>query len=214
MSLLWVTKKEIIKEELKDESLYSVQEIQKGTGHAVMSAVEHIENYEGNVVIVYGDNPLLSPETIKKMVSSVENKNLTGTLLTIKLEAPPVAGRIIRDTKGQFIKVIEEQDCNEEQKRIKEINCGTYCFNSKSLVRALKKLSPDNNQNEYYLTDVPEIIVQEKGSIETVEAEDIFEILGVNNQEHRKFAEAAAKIKYAESLYDLIDASIALGDSK
>ena len=76
------------------------------------------------------------------------------------------------------------------------------------LLKALEQLKPENNQNEYYLTDVPEIIVKDSGRIKTIEAEDVFEILGVNNQEHRAFAETAEKIQHAESLYDLIDASI------
>lgn len=200
-------RKELIQEELGDAVTYAVQEQQRGTGDAVAAAREMIESHDGPVVVVYGDNPLLSPETIKKLIQASRAPGCAGAALTISLENPPVAGRIVRDDSGAFVRVVEEQDCTEEQKKIQEVNVGTYCFQADALLQALAKLKPNNNQGEYYLTDVPQYLVEMGHTVGTVAAEDLFETLGVNDVKHLRFAEMAKDIGFAEALYPLIDAS-------
>lgn len=207
-------KKELIEEELGDAVSYVTQDKQLGTGHAVQCAKDEISDYDGKVVIIYGDNPLLSSHTIKNMVISCADGEAAGSLLTITLENPPAAGRIIRDSEGLFQEIIEEPDCTDEQKKIKEINCGTYCIDGQDLIKALAELKSDNKQNEYYLTDVLGILKEGGKRINVVVSDDIFEIIGVNTQMHREFAESRDHIEYAESLYDLIDATIEMNKTK
>ncbi len=199
-------KKEMVMEKLGDQVKYAVQEQQLGTGHAVKAAAEHIKNYDGKVVVVYGDNPLLKVETIQKLVTSVDEEH-SCSLLTISLLNPSQAGRIVRDKSGRFLKVIEEQDCSKEQKKISYINCGSYCFKSNLLLTALDQLKSNNSQDEYYLTDVPGYFVESGEKVQLVEATDVFEILGINDKKHLEFAETAQTIEYAEAFYEIIDAA-------
>lgn len=207
-------RKELIQAELGDRVGYAVQEHQRGTGDAVAAASEAIAKHGGRIVIVYGDNPLLSSATIRKLAQAAEPDDCAGAVLTITLDNPPIAGRIIRDSSGAFARVVEEQDCSPEQKKIKEVNVGTYCFKAEPLLAALDQLKPNNNQGEYYLTDVPHHLVDMGHRVQTVEASDLFETLGVNDPHHLRFAEMAKDIGFAESLYPIIDAATSMSKAK
>ncbi len=201
-------RQELVRDELGDRVEYAVQEEQLGTGHAVMSAKPHLEQHDGRVLIVYGDNPLISANTLRQLAEQSESPQSGGALLTISLENPPAAGRIIRDEAGNFVRIVEEKDCTEEQKKIQEVNVGTYCFRSAPLLEALSKLRSNNAQGEYYLTDVPEHMAASGFPVGTVATDDIFEALGVNDKRHLCFAETAEDIRFAEQLYPLIDATV------
>ena len=150
--------KEQVQEVLKDTVKYAVQEEMLGTGHAVMQATKYLEGKKGKVLVLNGDVPILRPETIEKLLSkSIENKECA-TLLTAIYDNPNGYGRIIRDEGGNVKGIVEEKDASEEEKKIQEINAGVYCFDIEELLVALKEITPNNSQGEYYLTDVIKIM--------------------------------------------------------
>lgn len=174
--------KEQVQEILKDEVKYAYQEELLGTGHAVMQATEYLKGKKGKVVILYGDVPILRPETLENLISkSFKNKEYA-TLLTAIYENPTGYGRIIRDEGGNIKAIIEEKDANIEEKQIKEINSGIYCFDIEELVSALKLIKPNNAQGEYYLTDVIKIMNDKGLKTGALIVEDNTEILGVNDR--------------------------------
>ncbi len=161
---------------------YAYQEELLGTGHAVMQATKFLEGKKGKAIILYGDVPILRPETLKNLLSkSIKNKEYA-TLLTAIYENPTGYGRIIRDEGGNIKAIVEEKDANMFEKEIKEINSGIYCFDIEELLYALKKLTPNNVQGEYYLTDVIKIMNDKGLKTGAVIVEDNTEILGVNDR--------------------------------
>lgn len=160
---------------------YSVQNEQLGTGHAVMCAQEFLNGKKGTVSIFVGDGPLITEETVKRLTSYHESNECSATVLTSIMENPLKYGRIIRDTKGEVEKIVEFKDCNDEEVKVKEINSGMYCFDIESLLNTLGKLNNNNNQGEYYLTDVIEILKNEGKKVGAV-AVDVDEITAVNSK--------------------------------
>lgn len=203
-------KKEMVMDFLGDSVKYALQEEQLGTGHAVAQARPHLEGFQGNVVVLYGDMPLLSTETIGDLIQRRDETDAAGVLLTIVLDNPPDFGRIVRDETGRVVRVVEVKDATPEELAIKEVNVGAYCFDCQSLLSALEQLDNDNAQGEFYLTDVAEIMAQQGHRVETVVAPNLEETLGINDPVHLAFAEKMSDIQYAESLYELIDATLAM----
>ena len=167
---------------LGDNVKYAFQEEMLGTGHAVMQAKEYLKGKRGKVLVLNGDVPLLRPETLNKLVEkSIENKEYA-TLLTAIYDNPTGYGRIVRDEGGNISAIVEEKDTTDEQKEIKEINAGIYCFDIEELLSALEKISPNNAQGEYYLTDVIQIMNEKGLKTGAVIVEDNTEILGINDR--------------------------------
>lgn len=161
---------------------YAVQEEMLGTGHAVMQASKYLEGKKGKVLVLNGDVPLLRPETLNRLLNkSIENKECA-TLLTAIYDNPKGYGRIVRDEGGNIEAIVEEKDTNDEQKEIKEINAGIYCFDIEALLEALKEIKPNNAQGEYYITDVISIMNAKGLKTGAVIVEDNTEILGVNDR--------------------------------
>ena len=174
--------KEAVMEVLGDSVSYAVQEEMLGTGHAVMQATKYLEGKKGKVLVLNGDVPILRPETLNKLLNkSIENKE-AATLLTAIYDNPTGYGRIVRDEGGNVKGIVEEKDTTDEQKLIKEINAGIYCFDIEALLDALKEIKPNNAQGEYYLTDVIEIMNKKGLKTGAVVVEDNTEILGVNDR--------------------------------
>lgn len=175
--------KEQVQEVLGDEVNYAFQDELLGTGHAVMQAKPFLKGKRGKVVILYGDVPIIRPETLKNLISkSIKNKEYA-TLLTAIYENPTGYGRIIRDEGGNIKGIVEEKDADPLQKKhIKEINSGIYCFDIEELLNAIDKIKPNNAQGEYYLTDVIKIMNDEGLKTGAVIVEDNTEILGVNDR--------------------------------
>lgn len=167
---------------LGDTVKYAVQEEMLGTGHAVMQAAKYLEGKKGKVLVLNGDVPILRPETLNKLLNkSIENKECA-TLLTAIYDNPTGYGRIVRDEGGNIQAIVEEKDTTDEQKEIKEINAGIYCFDIEALLEALKEIKPNNAQGEYYLTDVIKIMNSKGLKTGAVIVEDNTEILGVNDR--------------------------------
>ena len=188
----------------------AVQEEQRGTGHAVVQARPYLEGFDGNVVVLYGDMPLLGSEVIRSLVDKREATGAAAVPLTIRLDNPPDFGRIVRDEQGRVRRVVEVRDANPEELAIKEVNVGAYCFDCPKLLWALSQLRDDNQQGEYYLTDAVGILVDAGETVETVVTERLEETLGINDPFHLSFAEKLEDIRYAESLYELVDATLAM----
>ena len=156
------------------------QEVQLGTGHAVMQADEYIG--EGDVLVLYGDTPLITPDTLRKMYELYKQNGYGGIVLTADLDDPHGYGRIIRNGQGLIDSIVEERDASLEVKQIREVNSGMYFFNGAELKEALKGLGNNNAQGEYYITDVIKIMKEKGLNIGIYKTEHSEEIMGVNNK--------------------------------
>jgi len=166
------------------------QEEQLGTGHAVMCAREALSPAVGSLVVLSGDTPLMRPETIAGLVALRESGGAAATVLTAVVADPTGYGRVIRDRDGEVAAIVEEKDCTPEQRRVAEINTGTYCFDAAVLFAHLDRLTTTNAQGEYYLTDMIKVFSEEGLTVSAVMTDDPLETLGVNSRV--QLAEASA----------------------
>jgi len=163
------------------------QNEQLGTGHAVICCKEIFEYFTGDIFILAGDVPLLKSDTLRLLLNIHKDQKASCTVLTAVLEDAGKYGRIIRDEKDNFRRIVEYKDATDQEREIREFNTGIYCFRANDLFSALDKINCNNNQREYYLTDTLEILLNEKKQISTVLLDDIKEASGVNSQ--RQLAE-------------------------
>ena len=161
---------------------FVIQAKQRGTGDAVESARSRLENSDSLVLVLSGDVPMIKVETLKNLIEHHENAGAACTILSVRLENPTGYGRIIRDESESFQKIVEQRDATDEQRAVKEINSGIYCFDAKQLFQALRKVEPKNDQGEYYLTDVPEIIMASGQTVSVYVHNDPREVYGVNSR--------------------------------
>jgi len=172
--------REAVAKHIEGRSEIVVQEPQLGTGHALMQIVPYLRK-DCTVMVLSGDQPLLTVNTLQNMLDLHRKSQAAATVLTALLDNPYGYGRIIK-RDGRFEGIVEEKDANSEQKQIKEINTGTYCFEAGSLKNALQRITPENAQREYYLTDVFNILLRSGHKIETYCLEDFYEAYGINNR--------------------------------
>ena len=159
------------------------QEQQLGTGHAVLCARESLRDAGGSLAVLSGDTPLLRPETISGLVAIRESSGSALMLLTAQLPDPTGYGRIVRDTRdGSVARIVEEKDCTAEERRITEVNTGTYCFDSDVLFAHLDRLTTENVQGEYYLTDMVAVFRGEGLIVGAMLTDDPLETMGVNSR--------------------------------
>ena len=175
-------KADMVRPQIESETEIAVQAEQKGTGHAVMQAADFIKETEGSVVILNGDTPLITAETIEAAIKFHDESGNQATVITAILDDATGYGRIVRNSEGNVVKIVEHKDATEEERKIKEINSGMYVFDAESLVYALGKLQPNNAQGEYYLTDTLEILLSAGKKIGAYAIEDNDEIRGINNR--------------------------------
>jgi bifunctional UDP-N-acetylglucosamine pyrophosphorylase/glucosamine-1-phosphate N-acetyltransferase len=174
-------KKEEVLKVVGENCDYVLQTEQLGTGHAVIQAKEKLQDYDGDVMVLCGDTPLLKESTLKSLYEYHKESNAVTTILTSIYENPFGYGRIVKEN-GLVKAIVEEKEASEEIKKIKEVNAGVYCFNSKELFKALDKINNNNEKGEYYLTDVIGIQVAEDKKVQSFVLEDNLEILGVNSK--------------------------------
>ncbi|MBT8333012.1 MAG: bifunctional N-acetylglucosamine-1-phosphate uridyltransferase/glucosamine-1-phosphate acetyltransferase [Desulfobacterales bacterium] len=158
------------------------QKEQNGTGHAVLCAEPHITEWEGDVMILYGDSPLLLTQHLEEMYQLHRHNDSVLTVMTTCLTNPSNYGRIIIDNSGNVIEIVEEKDATEEQRNITEINVGIYCVQTKFLFEALKQVTTDNSQGEMYLTDIVAIAVKNGFTVRRYEHPHPSHVLGVNSR--------------------------------
>jgi bifunctional UDP-N-acetylglucosamine pyrophosphorylase/glucosamine-1-phosphate N-acetyltransferase len=152
-----------------------------GTGDAVLRTENALDNIEADILVVAGDTPLLSKETVEKMMVLHLESDSDITLLSTFLDEPGGYGRIVRD-KDEIVGIVEERDATHSQKEIKEINAGVYIFNREKLFKYLKEIEPDNVQKEYYLTDIVRLIGNDGGNIRVLTIDDWRETIGINDR--------------------------------
>ena len=175
-------KAELVELCLGTRVMYARQAQQLGTAHAVKMAEDLLLDLEGITVITYGDVPLLTAETLEKLFTRHEQTGAGLTMLTAKTDDPTGYGRIVRNRTGDIERIVEQKDANSEQLKIKEINSGVACYDNKVLFQALQKVKPNNQQKEYYLTDVVEIMANMGHKIESLISDNFEETLGVNDR--------------------------------
>ncbi len=173
---------EQVQAELGSRSQFALQSEQLGTAHAVMQAEEILKDKPGTTFVICGDTPLIKVETMEALIKQHEEQGAKASILTAYLEDPTGYGRIIRNEKGLVEKIVEHKDATEEERKVTEINTGTYCFDNQALFATLKKVSNDNVQGEYYLPDVIEILKSEGETITAYQTNDFEETLGVNDR--------------------------------
>ena len=175
-------KRDDVQNVLGDSVKYAYQEELLGTGHTAMQAIPYLKGKKGKVVVLYGDVPLVRPETIKKLIAKSIAEKESATILTALYNNPTGYGRVVRDASGNVKAIVEEKDATDEEKAITEINGGIYCFDIEELILALEKITRNNAQGEYYLTDVIKIMNEKGLKTGAIIVEDNTEILGVNDR--------------------------------
>ncbi|MDA1742297.1 bifunctional UDP-N-acetylglucosamine diphosphorylase/glucosamine-1-phosphate N-acetyltransferase GlmU [Bacillus cereus] len=173
---------EMVQEQLGNVSEFALQAEQLGTAHAVDQAAGVLGNEEGTTLVICGDTPLITAETMEALLQQHKEAGAMATVLTAYIEEPAGYGRIVRNENGHVEKIVEHKDANEKELAIKEINTGTYCFDNKALFASLSKVSNDNVQGEYYLPDVIEILKNEGHIVSAYQTEHFDETLGVNDR--------------------------------
>lgn len=173
---------EMVEEILGDNCRVVYQHKQLGTGHALLQAMPELEKYiNADCLVVCGDTPLFRVQTLQNLISRHQQTKAQATILTASMSDPSGYGRIIKGTNG-LERIVEEKDATSEEKMVKEINTGTYCFSVATLQNKLANLSTANAQGEYYLTDIIKMVAEEKGVLETLLMEDAVEAMGINNR--------------------------------
>lgn len=175
------------------ETLEFVEQTEQlGTGHAVQQIIPNLQGFEGDVLILNGDVPLLRPSTLQTMLQTHRDQKNAATILTAQFDDPKGYGRVFCDANQVVTEIVEDRDCTPDQKQNQRINAGVYCFRWADLAKALPQLSDDNDQKEYYLTDV----IAMMSPVMAVDVDDQQEILGINNR------------KQLASAYDILQARI------
>ena len=165
---------------------YTTQIEQLGTGHAVLQTNELLKNRKGHILILYGDVPNIKASTLQPIVSDHISNNRDLTLITAEIDDPTGYGRIIRDKNGNLLKIVEEKDCSDDEKKIKEWNPGIYIFKIPEVFKILNNIKTNNASKEYYLTDAIGLAQQSNMQIKAIKIENSDEVIGVNTADQLK----------------------------
>ena len=210
-----------VRETVGEEAQYAFQAQRLGTGHALLQARTALENTSETVLSLYGDMPLLTIETLQRLITTHAENQPAITMLTVLSDDSMGFGRVIRDEKGEVQKVVEEVDCTPEQRQIKELNCGIYCFRAAWLWPRLPNIQL-SRKGEYYLTDMVEMAVREGEKVNAVILDDVREVIGINDRTQLAWAENVLRdrvrvswMRAGVTLIDpqttFIDASVKIG---
>ncbi|MBW2599277.1 MAG: NTP transferase domain-containing protein [Deltaproteobacteria bacterium] len=185
---------DLIKEAMKDWNLiYAHQEKQLGTAHAVLQANGALRGFDGDVLILCGDVPLLLPSTIEGLLENHRSGGASITVMTAILDDPGSYGRVVKNREGDVLKIVEARDADTEERAIKEINTGIYCAENAFLFEAVKKIDNKNAQGEYYLTDILDVARRENRRTGSFIIGDPSEAMGINTPDDLKTAEGIMK---------------------
>lgn len=161
---------------------FVTQAQQRGTADAVISARAQLENRDSLLVVLSGDVPLLKAETLEEFIAEHRSNNAVCSILSVRLENPTGYGRIVRNSNEGFARIVEQRDATDEERKIREINSGIYCFDSGKLLAALDRVKPTNDQGEFYLTDVAEILVKQGEKVNVHLHGEAREVSGINTR--------------------------------
>ncbi len=195
--------KEVYREDQNIKAI--LQEPQLGTADAVFKAYDRLKDFEGTVLVLCGDTPLLTSETLSEFVQFHKNSNSSATVMSAVFENPENYGRIIREETGNILKIVEEKDANSEEKAVKEINAGVYCLEWQKISHAFFEITNNNKQGEYYLTDIIDRSVKKGLKTSVFRIKNNYEILGINS---RKQLAQAAKILNTLAIEKLMDEGV------
>ena len=188
---------------------FALQSEQLGTGHAVKMAKDNLANVEGVALILCGDTPLVTSELLTKFVESHMNSKAVATVLTAMMPDATGYGRIVRNQSGTIDKIVEQKDATDEELQIHEVNSGIYCFDIKTLFESLEKITNNNAQNEYYLTDVLAIIREQGLVVNALVSNDFTQILGINSRQQLALSE---RILRQRKNFQLMDSGVTILD--
>jgi len=173
---------EAVRNGIGEDVEYVLQTEQRGSGDAARCAEELLKDYKGDVLVIAGDAPLITVKTLRGLIDHHRKSRAAATMVTAILPDPTNYGRIIRDSNKRVTGIVEQKDGTPDQLSICECNPSIYCFQSPKLFEALREIQPNNNQGEYYLTDVIGVLARKGEIVETIQTDDIIEIMGVNNR--------------------------------
>jgi bifunctional UDP-N-acetylglucosamine pyrophosphorylase/glucosamine-1-phosphate N-acetyltransferase len=183
IALLVGHKADEVKKQFAGEKVVWVhQKQQLGTAHAVLCGLEGLKGFKGDLLILYGDVPLLRKETLQEMKKLFDREQASLALLTARMDSPTGYGRIIRDGAGNLCRIVEEKETNEDEKKISEINCGIYLVRTSDLLKPLQRVKKSIAKGEYYLTDLVEEFLREGKKVTSMMMEDSGETMGVNSR--------------------------------
>jgi bifunctional UDP-N-acetylglucosamine pyrophosphorylase / glucosamine-1-phosphate N-acetyltransferase len=182
----------MVRDHFKDRVSYAIQSERKGTGHAALMAKKYFEGSDGLVMIIAGDMPLLTKETLNKVYEAALKPDVCGSLLCAKVEDPKGYGRLVTNFEGYASKIVEEKDADEDIKKINKVNASVYCIRARLLLECLENLKTDNAQGEYYLTDIISMLHKRDERIVPV-ITGAAECIGVND---RKQLHDVSKVLY------------------
>lgn len=174
---------------------FAVQEEQKGTGHAVMCAEEALSDFDGSILVLSGDMPLISHGTLQALCAFHQQSGNSCSVLSVENKNESSFGRVIRTPDGKFSGIVEKKDCSEEQLKSTELNAGVYIFDAKLLFRYLHDIRSDNAQGEYYITDVPALLLKDGYPVDAYKIYDLEETLGVNTPEDLAAVESVMRAR-------------------
>jgi UDP-N-acetylglucosamine diphosphorylase/glucosamine-1-phosphate N-acetyltransferase len=184
----------LIEETMKGEGLlFVLQKEQLGTGHAVLQARDPFQNFQGTILILCGDVPLLRASTVGDLMDKHRTGHADVTVMTTLLADPSGYGRIVKGEGDRILKIVEERDATEEEKKIMEINTGIYCAECPFLFEAVAAIDNRNAQKEYYLTDIVGIANRRNRTVRSFAAPDFREVMGINTREDLERAEDIIK---------------------
>jgi UDP-N-acetylglucosamine diphosphorylase/glucosamine-1-phosphate N-acetyltransferase len=172
--------KDLVKNHIQDDNInYVSQDQQLGTGHAALQMEHQLANQIGHLLILYGDVPNIKSSSLSPIIDEHIKEDRNATVITAMLDDPTGYGRIIRGKNGDLLRIVEEKDCTADEKKIKEFNPGIYIFKIPQLFSELKRIESNNASNEYYLTDVIELI-KENFPVQTEKISNPAEVIGIN----------------------------------
>jgi len=189
-----------IQDSLGDTVLYAIQHQRLGTGHALMQSKPLISEEIEHIVVLAGDHPFVTPECLEHLITSHLKETAAATILTAVYEEPPAYGRIIRDNAGNILRIVEQKDATEAEKNIREVNISTYCFQVKAVLPLLSTLQANNVQEEYYLTDIIELLLKQGEQVQAIPYHDNCIGVGINNRVDLAKAYSLARNKHLEKL--------------
>lgn len=194
--------KECITDYFGSRYQYVEQKEQLGTGHAVMVCADAFKDFDGSVFVTFGDMPLFRKEEMEAMCLQHQKSGAACTLMTAENEKLALWARILRDEKGRFSAIVEGKDCTPEQAQIKELFSGVMVFDSKALFEMLPLIGCSNVQKEYYLTEVPELMVKHGLKVDTYFTKDGDDLRGINTPEDVQICESILQLRNEENQFN------------